>query len=54
MSFQESGRKRKSERNTTIREFGKTNISVFEVNPFSQVDQAKGSDGEEEYRYLEE
>ena len=54
MSFQESERKRKSERNTSIAKFGNTDILVFQVNPFSQVDQAEGFDGEEQYRYHEE
>ena len=27
---------------------------MFEVDPFSQVDQAEGFDGEEHYRYYEE
>ena len=55
MSFQESERKSESDRNTSIPEFGNTDIPVLEVNPFSQVDQAEGFDIEEQENvYYEE
>ena len=51
---QESKRKSESERNTSIPEFGSTDIPVLEVNLFSQVDWAEGSDREQQYVYHEE
>ena len=54
MSIQESEIKCKNVTNTTILVFGNTNIPVFDVNPFNQVDQGEGSDGEKEYRYYKE
>ena len=54
MLLQESKRKRERDRNTSIPEFGNRDIPFFEVNLFSQVDQAEGSDGEKEYRYHKE
>ena len=54
MSSQESERKSESRRNTSTPEVGNTDIPVFDVNPFSQVDQAEGSDREEQHRYHED
>ena len=54
MLFHKSERNSESERNTSISEFGNTDIPVFEVNPSSKVDQAEGSDREEQYVYHEE
>ena len=53
-SFQEFETKSVSDRSNTIPEFENRDIPVFDVNPFSQVDQAEGSDEEEEYRYNKE
>ena len=49
----ETERKSESESNSTIPKFGNRDIPLSDVNPFSQEDQAEGSDGEEQYKYHE-
>ena len=46
MSFQESETNSVSDRNSTISEFGKRDIQFFDVDPYSQEDQAEVSDQE--------